>query len=236
MKRPPLIPLLIVIFFVGLMSFMGFWQLSRANEKEQLLKLLAAENITQIIQAEQLKTLPRYANIELKGYFSNKPQLVLDNQINDGVRGYHIFTPFKLENSNYTIMINRGWLSQEEYSENYLEIDDNLISIKGKLNTSPKVGFQLGEIQLQDKDIQIITYYEDQKISGFLHKQLCNELNCLVSSNVIWLDSTIEGGFKRDWKPIIMMPEKHLGYAVQWFLMVLVLIAIFIYWLKKTNN
>ncbi len=236
MKRPPLIPLLIVLFFVGLMSFLGFWQLSRATEKELILELLNAENITQITQAIQLKTLPRYANIELKGQFSNKPQLVLDNQINQGVRGYHIFTPFKLEQSNFTIMVNRGWLSQKDYSEKSLVINEEATSIKGKLNTSPKVGFQLGEIQLQDKDVQIITYYEDQKISEFLHQQLCQGLNCIVSSNIIWLDSTVVGGFKRDWKPIIMMPEKHIGYAVQWFLMVLVLIAIFIYWLKKTNN
>ena len=215
---------------------MGFWQLSRANEKEQLLKLLEAENITQITQAEQLKTLPRYANIELKGRFLNKPQLVLDNQINEGVRGYHIFTPFQLENSNFTIMINRGWLSQKDYSDSALTINEKLFTIKGKLNTTPKVGFQLGEIQLQDKSLQIITYYEDQKVSEFLHQQLCKGLNCIVSSNIVWLDSKVEGGFKRDWKPIIMMPEKHIGYAVQWFLMVLVLIAIFIYWLKKTNK
>jgi surfeit locus 1 family protein len=236
MKKPPLIPVILVLFFVTLMSFMGFWQLSRAKQKQQLLELLDAKNITQISNPEQIKSLPRYANIEMRGSFLNQPQLVLDNQIHDGVRGYHIFTPFQLENSDFFLMINRGWIAQNDFSNAALAIDDELRTISGQLNTSPQVGFQLGEIELQDSNIQMITYYENQKVSEFLHQQLCQSLNCLVSPKIVWLNPNDMAGFKRDWKPIIMMPEKHIGYAVQWFLMVIVLIAIFIFWLKKTNK
>ena len=37
-------------------------------------------------------------------------------------------------------------------------------------------------------------------------------------------------GFVRDWQPINVLPARHLGYVVQWFLMALVLlIAYFIF-------
>ena len=44
MSKPPLIPSLITGFFVVLMLKLGFWQLNRAQEKEELLVLLADNN------------------------------------------------------------------------------------------------------------------------------------------------------------------------------------------------
>ena len=35
-------------------------------------------------------------------------------------------------------------------------------------------------------------------------------------------------GFVREWNPVIMSPEKHIGYAVQWFSMTFVLILLFL--------
>jgi surfeit locus 1 family protein len=37
------------------------------------------------------------------------------------------------------------------------------------------------------------------------------------------LDPTAENGFVRQWIISAMQPERHLGYAVQWFAMALVL-------------
>jgi cytochrome oxidase assembly protein ShyY1 len=50
------------------------------------------------------------------------------------------------------------------------------------------------------------------------------------------LEKNQNQGFKREWSPIIMPPEKHTGYAVQWFSMTFVLILIFIYWVSKLKD
>lgn len=234
MKKPPLIPSIIVLFFVILMTNLGFWQLNRAQEKQHILKLLANDNVTAIESAKQIRDLPKYANIVLTGHFLNTPQLILDNQINEQVVGYHVFTPFLLDGLNATIMVNRGWLAKDGFSNELLKVNSSPIEISGKLNAPPQVGIQLGEIQLDyDAPSQIMTYFDKPKVFKFLHEKLCTSLNCIVSNKVLWLEQSHLQGFERDWKPIIMLPSKHIGYAVQWFSMTIVLILIFIYWVRK---
>jgi len=237
MKKPPLLPTLIVIAFVILMTNLGFWQLRRANEKEQLLELLADDKITQIQKKDQIKKLPQYANIELKGRYLHAPQLLLDNQINQQQLGYHVFTPFLIEGLNLYIMVNRGWLGKDGFKEETLGLNSQVTTIFGKLNHIPQVGIQLGEIELsKDRSSQVITYFDKAKVPLFLHENLCTSLNCVVSNKVLLLRQDQNQGFKRDWKPIIMPPSKHIGYAVQWFSMTLVLIMIFVYWVRKLKE
>jgi len=238
MKKPPLIPSLIVLAFVVLMINLGFWQLNRAEEKEQILTLLADDRITLVEQTAQIKNLPEYANVVLRGHYLNSPQLLLDNQVNAQQLGYHVFTPFVLDEMNLYIMVNRGWVAKDNFKEQPININSienqQDISIAGKLNHSPQVGIQLGEIELNnEKTQQIITYFDRTKVSKFLHESLCSRLNCIVSDRILMLNQTQDHGFKRDWQPIIMPPSKHIGYAVQWFSMTFVLIIIFIYWLRK---
>ncbi len=49
-------------------------------------KCINYDKITPINEASQIKNLPQYANIELKGRFLNSPQLLLDNQIDIQVK------------------------------------------------------------------------------------------------------------------------------------------------------
>ncbi|VAW38713.1 Cytochrome oxidase biogenesis protein Surf1, facilitates heme A insertion [hydrothermal vent metagenome] len=234
MKKPPLIPTIIVSFFVVFMTFLGFWQLNRAEGKTQLLILLADDKITKIQRKAQIKQLPQYANIELRGHFLSSPQLLLDNQINAKKPGYHVFTPFLIDGLNLYIMVNRGWVAKHNLDASSLVPKQQTINIIGKLNKPPQVGMQLGEIELsQGKAQQIITYFDKEKVSAFLHASLCKTLDCLVSNKVLLLGKDQSQGFKRDWKPVVMPVSKHIGYAVQWFTMSLVLIVIFIYWFRK---
>lgn len=237
MKKPPLIPSIITLFFVVLMLNLGFWQLNRAQEKEELLVLLADNKVTLISHKQQIKDLPKYANIKLIGHYLNTPQLLLDNQINNQVVGYHVFTPFEIDGIGMTIMINRGWVDKNKYTADMLIVEAASTTISGKLNNTPQVGMQLGEIELDmSKDSQLITYYDDQKVLRFLHEKICKNLDCLVSKKIMWLKAGEDQGFKRDWNPIIMPPSKHIGYAVQWFSMTFVLILIFFYWVRKLED
>jgi surfeit locus 1 family protein len=237
MKKIPLIPLFTVIVFVILMTFLGFWQLDRAKEKEHMLKLLADESLTTLTQRKQLKQLPQYAHIEIQGHYLDAPQFLLDNQIDNQVVGYHVFTPFQIDDLNTIILVNRGWVAKNGLVDEDLSVNTEHLKLVGQLNNPPKVGIQLGDIQIDsEKSLQIITYFEEQKIVPFLHEKLCQSLDCLVSSKIIWLKQDQPQGFKRQWNPIVMLPSKHVGYAVQWFSMTLVLIGIFIYWLVKNKD
>lgn len=45
---------------------------------------------------------------------------------------------------------------------------------------------------------------------------------------MILLDAEAGSGFMREWMPQIIPPERHLGYAVQWFGFLLTTLVIFI--------
>lgn len=232
MKKPPLIPTVLVLFFVVLMLNLGFWQLSRAKEKQHLLTLIADDNVIQLKTKKQLKELPQYATIKIKGHYLKQPQLLLDNQINGQQLGYHVFTAFFIDALNSYIMINRGWINPTHNKS--LEVDESPTQLIGRLNHAPRVGYQLGEQSLKNKHQQLITYYDSEIIQPFLQEKLCQSLDCWVTPRILWLNPDQQQGFERNWKPIIMPPSKHIGYAVQWFSMTFVLIVIYIYWLRKT--
>lgn len=235
MIKPPLIPSIIVLAFVILMTNLGFWQLNRAEEKERLLLLLADDKVTFLSNKRQIKQLEQYANVEMKGHFLQAPQLLLDNQIDEKIRGYHVFTPFQMTGLDTTILVNRGWIAQQGFNAKQLSVETREVTISGKLNNPPQVGIQLGEIELNKQaPFQIMTYFEKEKISDFMHEKICTKLSCVVSDEILWLEENQQQGFKRNWKPIIMSPAKHFGYAVQWFSMTIVLILLFIYWLRKS--
>jgi surfeit locus 1 family protein len=44
----------------------------------------------------------------------------------------------------------------------------------------------------------------------------------------VYLDADEPDGFLRDWRPQLLSPEKHLGYAMQWFAMALALVVIYV--------
>ena len=236
MKRPPLIPTVLVSAFVFLMMSLGFWQLDRAQQKERMLELMSNQKISRVFDETQLETLEKYAVVELWGQYDSRYQFLLDNQFYEKRVGYHVFTPFYLTDLEIMVLVNRGWVEKTSEMPRLKPVSAVQQFVKGRLTYPPKVGYQLGEIQLQNEAQQIITYYEEDKIQSFLKKQLCRNKNCKVSHRVLWLDPIEEDGFVRDWKPVIMPPEKHYGYAVQWFSMTFVLIVIFFIWLRKTKQ
>jgi surfeit locus 1 family protein len=58
-----------------------------------------------------------------------------------------------------------------------------------------------------------------------------------VESRIILLDAGVPDGFERKWRPALGFgPERHLGYAVQWFAFALVTIVLFVALnLKRTD-
>ena len=50
-----------------------------------------------------------------------------------------------------------------------------------------------------------------------------------VESRIVLLDSERPDGYERDWRPALEFPpERHLGYAVQWFALAVVVFVIFV--------
>lgn len=76
--------------------------------------------------------------------------------------------------------------------------------------------------------VVILERLDTQLISQVLQKS--------VSPFIIRLDKQDANGFVREWATVSMPPQRHLAYALQWFVMALVVLIIFVALNLKKNE
>lgn len=219
--------LLIIALFLFLL-FLGFWQLSRADEKRQIEQQIVIAN--QLKPKVQTKNFSQneYHKVYLIGQFDNKQQLIYDNQTHQGIAGYYVLTPFNIQNTQKTILVNRGFVpwgnSRQKITD--IKIDTDKTKILVELREIKK-RFQLQAPILKN------TY--PLLVQSLDIKTLSKQLKTTISPMLGLLSQNEKNGFIRQWQPFYGSVAKHIGYAVQWFLMafVLFIIAIRLYLKNK---
>lgn len=220
-------PLAVYLCLLPLLLYLGVWQLNRADEKRQLLKLQAQQATTDVLTitantAEGLDKL-LYQPVKAVGRYDGKHQYLLDNKVNKGRAGYFVLTPFRFKNANKAVLVNRGWLpvGQNRLQLPGIHVDELETVISGRVNRFPTVGIKLPGAETPTVSWPAIVQVIDSKV-------LSQQLDCALLDFQIELDKQADNGFTREWlEPTTMTPEKHIGYAVQWFLLAITLTALF---------
>ena len=213
-----LIPAVLIVATIAFLASLGLWQLDRANEKRAIEASIQKANTgtIELISDENRLLEKEYYQVRLKGQYLSNKQFIYDNQIIDQVSGYYVLTPFKLENQSGTVVINRGFIPWNGDRE---KLADILID-KTKSEIKVQISKPIKRIELKPSEIsnnfptliQAVDLVKMSEIAG---------VN--FSSMVGLLDASMDHGFVRKWEPYTGSIEKHIGYAVQWFLMAIVL-------------
>ncbi len=225
-KRRFILPgILISLTIWGLMS-LGFWQLDRADEKRTIESAIAVARSSpaqRVLDTTELLSKEHY-QVLLKGHYDNDTQFIYDNQIVNSTAGYYVLTPFILENKT-AILVNRGFVpwhgNREKLTD--IKISNNTTTIKVQL-IAPKQRIKLKQQNIDTTFpvlIQSLNIRQLSQLSGYQ-----------IVPMLAQLDVKANNGFYRKWKPFYGSVDKHLGYALQWFLMALVLSFIAIYLLR----
>jgi surfeit locus 1 family protein len=228
-KRSFILPgVLISLTVWGLLS-LGFWQLDRADEKRAIESAInvAQSNPAQLVEADEILAKEHY-RVLLKGYFDTSKQFIYDNQIVKGNAGYYVLTPFVLK-AKTAILVNRGfvpWHGKRGELVN-IKIDDQPTTIEVGL-IKPKQRIELKQQALSTTFPILIQSLDLNQLSQLSNYQIIPML--------AQLDRDADNGFFRKWKPFYGSVDKHLGYALQWFLMALVLSIIAIRLLMKYSR
>lgn len=211
-------------FLIGLvifgLVFLGFWQLERADEKQGVIdsRALAQSLIPEQISNSSDLLKKEYHKVLLAGHYVEDSQFIYDNQIVNGNAGYYVLTPFVLSD-NKSILINRGfvpWNGRRDSIRN-IDIGDQKRVIEVSL-IKPVERMKLNEGLVSIISPILIQSINIGKIS---------ELSSLDIVPIIGrLDKNSEDGFYRKWQPFYGSVDKHLGYALQWFLMAFALFVI----------
>ena len=228
-KRSFILPgVLISLTVWGLLS-LGFWQLDRADEKRAIESaiVVAQSNPAQLVEANEILDKEHY-RVLLNGYFDTNKQFIYDNQIVKGNAGYYVLTPFVL-NAKTAILVNRGfvpWYGKRgelvdiEIDSQPRTIEVGLIRPKQRIELKQQAVSTTFPILIQSLDLDQLSQLSSYQIIPMLAQ----------------LDVNASDGFFRQWKPFYGSVDKHLGYALQWFLMALVLSIIAIRLLIKNSR
>lgn len=225
--RAPLIPSLAVLLLLPVLTSLGLWQLDRAEQKQVLLDRHAANAedapLRLDAQAGEVEAF-RYRKAIATGRYLGDRQILLDNQVQGGRVGYHVFTPFWLEPEGGVVLVNRGWValgaSRAQLPEVPVAGDERAVS--GMLNRPPSVGLRLESSDTPTPEgwPRVTPYLDIEQIGEWLGYN--------VLPMIMWLEPSEADGYVREWRILESGPEKHLGYAFQWFSLAAALLVIYL--------
>ncbi|WP_426359473.1 SURF1 family protein [Pseudocolwellia sp. HL-MZ19] len=192
---------------------LGLWQSDRAIEKETRLNSIAQLSQTAAMSLPEILKLPLNEindyPIQLNGAFESDVLFLLDNQTNKGQLGYRVYQIFT--GDGHSVLVNLGWVLG---SINRAEIPD-IKPITGTFKIN-------GHIRLQDKGILLMEQnFTDISWPLRIQQIEIDKLSAVVNEEllpfIVYVNKDEELGYKKNWQPIVMPPEKHQAYAFQWF-------------------
>ena len=213
---------------------LGFWQLDRANEKTNIEKLIHKKQQEKVIVFNNNLNLvdKNYHLLKLTGRYNNNIQFIYDNQTYNSQVGYNVLTAFNIINSSKIILINRGFIPWGDDRNKLADININndLVDIIVQISI-PKIRLELKETLTTSTQYPIII--QSLNISRLAK---ISKLNLYLVIGL--LAENQRYGFIRKWQPFYGgSVAKHIGYAIQWFLMAVVLVVIsFLWFIRKPKK
>ncbi|MBW8366235.1 MAG: SURF1 family protein [Arenimonas sp.] len=208
-----LLGLCLVLAFAAL----GHWQLGREDSKRTQLAQ-AAEALA--APARALGPASREAGLAPvkvlgAGFFMPTPRLLLDNQRRGSQVGMRLYCAFQPE-SGQALLVDMGWLPlAPNRALPGASCPVGEFELAGLLVPPPSVGLPMGPGVVEQLDGQgwLATRLETGALSAAW------KLEGPLAPRVLRLDPALPIGHERDLEllPNTLPPEKHRGYAVQWF-------------------
>jgi len=227
---PGLWPTIVTLLVLPLFIYLGVWQLDRAEQKRELHDEFESRQNADAIDLNSKQTLSdtfdelRWRNMSVEGTFSEEVNILLDNQVEKGVAGYYVYTPFKLTDHDNWVLVNRGWISVGDSRDTppRIAVAKGALNITGSVKSPPWTGILLMDNIVEQLDEAT---YRVQKLELAGIEEL---LNIVLLPYVIRMGPESPAGFTRQWKVPGTGEEKNLGYAFQWFAMATVILFIYL--------
>ena len=223
---------LFTLVMVSVMVNLGFWQLQREEEKAELSLAWEQRQAQPPAPLEELwhdgSDQLAYRPVTVTGRYREGEYFLLDNRILKGKFGYEVLALIELEDSGDTVLVNRGWIAGDpaRLSQPVIPEIAGLVTERGHVYVAPGEAYLLQEQQLAPGWPKLIQAVEMDKITPAAGVER-------LFPHPVRLDAEAPGALAIDWKVVNVSPEKHRGYAVQWFTMAAVLTVF--YFLRCSN-
>jgi surfeit locus 1 family protein len=218
------------LLVLGIAAFvaLGFWQLDRARQKEQLLAAFAAGAngpASEFARVRDNLDAQRYPHVRVSGHFLTDRGYLRDEQLHEGKLGVHVIAVFAALGEDRSLLVDRGWLAWDHAPGTTPAVPPlpvGEVELTGIYAPFPSSGLRVGGDALKTQNTwpKLTLRIDTAEISADLGKPLLPRM--------LLLDAEARSGFVREWTPNVMPPVRHRAYAFQWFTFALVALVVFV--------
>jgi cytochrome oxidase assembly protein ShyY1 len=220
LRRPSRIAWLLLLAGLSLFLTAGVWQWQRGIYKDALYADFDSafrREAMPLGQALNAPGLPRYQPVLIEGRWIPGRELLLDNRTHQGVPGVWVYSLFQPEGLP-AIYVQRGWIPWRDRRTPPVVPPAEGTQLRGLLAPPPAAGLKLGA-DAENGWPRVVTAVDLTAAETALGTPLLDS---------VLLPAGEEPGFVREFRPQTLSPDKHRGYAVQWFSFAVAAIVLFL--------
>lgn len=207
--------LLLTLAFIAVTAKLGFWQLGRAQLREQIDAEQQESATFTPLTADALRALPPdakplYRRVALEGHWLESWTVFL-NRPQNGRPGFWVMTPLELPNG-LVVLVQRGWAQRDPVDPNKApELKPRPASepVRGQWIEPPSNLMELAQPEAEPTQYarvrQNLVLEDYQRQTG------------LRIAAVVRQEGDSSDGLVRDWPSIASKAPMNRGYAFQWF-------------------
>ena len=208
---------LLCLFFLVLFCVLGVWQLHRYHYKQELLAAFEQREAAPPTSLSQLVNYVQFQSAKVDGTYLNQFTMLVQGRFYKSQLGYEVLTPLQIPGEKKLLLVDRGWIAQpaDQSLPHIAEVNDAQ-HIVGYIKLLNEYQFILGKNILQPTQTPLVMQKINiDEISQYTHQEFF--------PFVMRLSASQPYGYIRDWTITSVDPQRHVGYAIQWFLMAMVL-------------
>ena len=197
---------------------LGFWQLSRADEKQTRHNAIMTQQAAPELKTSQLLGQPvlfqqTHQRVALEGQWLPQHTVYLENRVMNGQAGFYVLTPLQL-NAGTRVLVQRGWVPRHRQDRTLLppiQTPSGVVRVQGRLAPPPSPLLSLGANDTAVPASGPLNIRQNLDFAAY-----ATETGGMLAATVLQTDPASDGLW-RDWPEISAGVEKNLAYAFQWF-------------------
>jgi len=233
---------LLVIAALGVLARLGIWQLDRHTQR-----VTANARITEQLNSTPITLTPdllatdmtkmEYRAISVTGAFDHANQIALRNQVwHDNLLGKHLLTPLIVSGTQQAILVDRGWIPQDQASpDNWKKFDEpGVVKVTGVIRIS-QVKPDFGGVPDPEGALKEWNLINLQRIAQQMPYKIAPVYIQQAPAPGVKATAQTQMPFRT--QPELDLSEgSHLGYAGQWFLFAIILAVGYPFFLRQQEQ
>lgn len=217
----------LAVLAIAAFGSLGFWQTRRAVEKQAMLdaaaRALSVRDSVSLPEALASGRARDYDWYVTRGGFAARAPLLLDNQSRGGRPGVRVYRMFYPDGGG-ELLVDLGWLPVDgrRVLPRIVPAEPGPMELRGLLAPAPSAGLKLGPAMAESDHAWLMTRVDMQSV-----KRAVGNPGLPLAPRVLRLDPALPLGYDRDLQLLAntLPPDKHRGYALQWFALALTVLA-----------